>query len=256
MKSFFISALLIYLAVCFALFVLQRKYLYFPAPVVLTGILPENVEEITFETDGQVLRGWLVNKGHAKALLYYGGNAESIELNIEFFHNINAEYSIYLVPYRGYGNSTGSPSEQKLYQDALFIFDQLKHQYSSLSLMGRSLGSGVASYIAAQREIENLILVTPFDSIENVAKDIYWMLPVSLFMREKFRSWERVNLFKAKEILILVAENDQVITKVRTDNLLAQFGTVKFESVVIENAGHNDIALYPEYVSSIKNRLK
>jgi len=256
MKSFLLTVCLIYLGVCLALFVLQRKFLYFPVPALISGVLPVNVEDISFETDGQILRGWLVNKGREKALVYYGGNAENIEQNIDFFKAINLDYSVYLIPYRGYGNSSGTPSEKKLYQDALYIFDQLNKQHRSLSLMGRSLGTGVATYVAAQRKIEKLILVTPFDSIENVAKDIYWMLPVSLLMRDKYNSLERASLMSADDILILIAEQDEVIPRTRTGKLIKQLGSRKFESLVIKGAGHNDISLYPEFSSSIQNTLK
>jgi len=256
MKSFLLTVCLIYLGICLALFVLQRKILYFPVPALISGALPMNVEEISFETDGQILRGWLVNKGSAKALVYYGGNAENIEQNIEFFKSINTDYTIYLIPYRGYGNSSGTPSEKKLYQDALHIFDQLNKQHLSLSLMGRSLGTGVATYVAAQRKVEHLILVTPFDSIENVASNIYWMLPVSLLLQDKYDSLERASLITADDILVLIAEQDEVIPRARTENLVKQLASRKFESLVIKGAGHNDISLYPEFSLSIQSRLK
>jgi len=237
------------------MFLLQRKFLYFPVPAIISSSLAKNVEAISFETDSQILRGWLINKGRDKALVYYGGNAENIEQNIDFFKAINSDYSIYLVPYRGYGNNSGTPSEEKLFQDALYIFDELNKQHQSLSLMGRSLGSGVAVYVAAKRKVENLILVTPFDSIENVAKHIYWMFPVSLLIRDKYNSFERANMIKADDILILIAEHDEVIPRARTENLVKQLRNQKFESLVIKGAGHNDISIYPEFSLSIQSRL-
>jgi len=256
MKSFLLTVCLIYLGICLALFVLQRKILYFPVPALISGALPMNVEAISFETDGEILRGWLVNKGHDKALVYYGGNAENIEQNIDFFKAINTDYSVYLIPYRGYGDSSGTPTENKLYQDALYIFDRLSKQHRGVSLMGRSLGTGVATYVAAQRKVENLILVMPFDSIENVAKEIYWMLPVSLLIRDKYDSIERANSITADDILILIAEQDEVIPRARTENLVKQLGSRKFEALVIKGAGHNDISLYPAFSLSIQSRLK
>ena len=256
MKSLLVTVCLIYLGICLALFVLQRKILYFPVPATISGDLPENVEVLSFDTDGETLQGWIVNKGQAKALVYYGGNAENIEQNIEFFNSIKTGYSIYLIPYRGYGESTGKPSESKLYQDALYIFDQLSQQHRSMSLMGRSLGTGVATYVAAQRKVENLVLVTPFDSIENVAKNLYWMLPVSLLIRDKYNSLERASSMMADHILILIAEQDEVIPRARTENLIQQLGNRKLESKVIKGAGHNDISLYPEFSLSIRGMLK
>ena len=256
MKSFLLTVCFIYLGVCLALFLLQRKFLYFPVPAVISSTLPMNVEGISFETDGQVLQGWLINKGHDKALIYYGGNAENIEQNIDFFKVINLEYTVYLIPYRGYGNSSGTPSEEKLYQDALYIFDELNKQHLSVSLMGRSLGTGVATYVASQRKIENLILVTPFDSIENVANNIYWIFPVALLIRDKYNSLERAGIITADDILILVAEKDEVIPRARTENLEKELRNRQFESIIIKGAGHNDISIYPEFSLSIQKTLK
>lgn len=256
MKSFLLTVCVIYLGICLALFLLQRKFLYFPVPAVISSTLPMNVEGISFETDGQVLQGWLINKGHDKALIYYGGNAENIEQNIDFFKVINLEYTVYLIPYRGYGNSSGTPSEEKLYQDALYIFDELNKQHLSVSLMGRSLGTGVATYVASQRKIENLILVTPFDSIENVAKNIYWIFPVALLIRDKYNSLERAGIITADDILILVAEKDEVIPRARTENLEKELRNRQFESIIIKGAGHNDISIYPEFSLSIQKTLK
>ncbi len=111
-------------------------------------------------------------------------------------------YTVYLIPYRGYGNNAGTPAEQVLYSDAVQIYTTIKDQHDSVSLMGRSLGSGIATYVAANRQVDKLILVTPFDSIENVAKDIYWMFPVSLLIKDKFRSSERVKDITAPNLYI------------------------------------------------------
>ena len=254
MKTFLFSLFGIYLAICLALFLLQRKVLYFPQPVSDFSSLQTNLETIRFETDGETLEGWVVNSDRPKALLYYGGNAENIEQNIAFFQSMKLDYSFYFIPYRGYGHSSGSPSEQKIYQDALYIFDQVSPQHTQLSLMGRSLGSGVATHVAARREVDKLILVTAYDSIENVAKSIYWMLPISLLIKDKYRSWENASTIKA-ETLLLSAGRDEVIPWARTENLIAHFSKQKLESVIIPNAGHNDISLYPEFALKIKTML-
>ena len=135
MKNTMIKIVLFYIGLCLVLFVLQRKFLYFPQP---SGAV-RGITEIGFTTDGVQLNGWVVNEGQPKALIYYGGNAESIENNITFFETVLPNYSVYLIPYRGYGNSTGEPSEAHLYHDALHIFDRVKVNHKQISLMGRSL---------------------------------------------------------------------------------------------------------------------
>ncbi len=251
MKSTLTTIMLIYIGFCLLLFVLQRKFLYFPQPAGPVS----GVTEISFITDGVLLSGWVVNKGRQKALIYYGGNAESIENNIAFFEDLLPNYSVYLIAYRGYGNSTGHPSEAHLYHDALYIFDQVKVNHKQISLMGRSLGSGVATYVAVNRQVEKLLLVTPYDSIENVARSVYWMFPVSLLIKDKFQSIKRVKNINS-QTYIFTAENDQVIQRTRSDRLIAQFTEQLVDSVLVRGADHNDISLYPEYIAGVRRALE
>jgi pimeloyl-ACP methyl ester carboxylesterase len=164
MKSTLISIALIYTLCCLMLFVLQRKFLYMPPSAISipAGVEP-GVVDIGFDADGARLQGWLLNGGQTKALLYYGGNAESVEYNLDQFRSLLPDYSVYLIPYRGYGPSSGSPSEKKLYTDALQVYDAVQGQYAEVALMGRSLGSGVATFVASRREVTRLVLVTPYD---------------------------------------------------------------------------------------------
>jgi uncharacterized protein len=251
MKSALTTILLIYIIFCLLLFVLQRKFIYFPQPSAAV----RGITEISFTTDGVQLSGWVVNEGQPKALIYYGGNAERIENNIAFFEAVLPNYSVYLIPYRGYGNSTGTPSEAYLYHDALYIFDRVKVNHEQISLMGRSLGSGVATYVAVNRQVEKLLLVTPFDSIVNVAKNIYWMFPVSLLLQDKFQSINRAKNITA-QTYIFIAENDRVIPRARSERLKAQFTEQLIDSVLVSGADHNDISLYPEYIAGVKRALQ
>jgi uncharacterized protein len=250
MKSTLTTILLFYIIFCLLLFVLQRKLIYFPQPAGAVS----GETKIRFDTDGEQLNGWVINQENIKALIYYGGNAERVEDNIAFFKTVLPDYAVYLIPYRGYGNSTGDPTEVHLYHDALYIFDQLKALHHQISLMGRSLGSGVATYVAANRQVEKLILITPYDSIVNVAKSAYWMFPVSLLIKDKFQSIKWVKNISAKTY-IFVAENDKVIPLARSEQLIAQFTEQLINTILISGAGHNDISLYPEYVTELKKAL-
>ncbi len=251
MKSALATFLIVYLAFCLSLFLLQRKLLYYPQPA--NDVV--GVSEISFNTDGEQLNGWVVNEGRSKALLYYGGNAENVEDNILFFRNVSPNYSVYLIPYRGYGRSTGNPTESYLYSDALHIYQQVKTKHDQISLMGRSLGSGVATYVAANRQVEKLILVTPYDSIENVAKNIYWMFPVSLLIKDKFQSLNRVENITAKTF-IFIAGNDKIIPRERTEQLIAQFKKQLMGIIDIAGAGHDSISQYPEFSVELKHALE
>ncbi|MDV5168645.1 alpha/beta hydrolase [Photobacterium rosenbergii] len=249
------KSILIIIVVGYALFFLtfcslQRQFLYFPQPA--SNVYGEM--NTHFIVDGAKLYGWAINEGQPKALIYYGGNAENIEANIPFFKAVIPHYTVYLIPYRGYGNNPSTPTEAALYNDAVAIFESVQNQHQSVSLMGRSLGSGVATFVAANRQVDKLILVTPFDSIENVAKEIYWMFPVSWLIKDKYRSSDRVKDITAKTH-IFMAEDDQIISRARTEQLIAEFGNQLQEVVVIDSAGHNTISQYPEYMSGLQRAL-
>ncbi len=249
MKSMLLAALIAYVISCILIYFGQRNLLYFPPP----SDMNLDTTKVSFTNNGIELRGWVVNPQQDKALLYYGGNAESIEQNIPLFQNMLPNYSVYLIPYRGYGESMGKPTEKDLYSDALHIYDQVIVQHKNISLLGRSLGSGIATYVAASRRIKSLILVTPYDSIENVAKSIYWMFPVSLLLKDKYDSLAHVAQIKTQP-LILMAEYDQVIPRKHSENLISAFGKQQ-QSVIVKRAGHNDISDYPEYANLIYQYL-
>jgi pimeloyl-ACP methyl ester carboxylesterase len=251
MKSLFVVVILAYLALALLLFLFQRSFLYFPQAAA-KNIL---AEEIRFLNDQQKLTGWVLNKGQEKAIIYYGGNAEAVEQNIHFYLKHFPDQTTYLVPYRGYGKNSGKPTEEVLYSDALYLFDQVREKHQNINLIGRSLGTGIATYVAVNRDINKLVLVTPYDSIENIAKDQYPFLPISFLLTDKYLSIERASKIAAKT-LVIIAENDETITRKRTDNLVLKFKAELLTQVVIRNAGHNDVMDFPEYLQAIQSFVK
>ncbi|MEZ8099057.1 alpha/beta hydrolase [Vibrio bivalvicida] len=251
MKSLLITVVVSYLLIALTIYSLQRRLMYFPQPA--SNVYGEM--NTSFIVDGIQRHGWVLNEGYAKALIYYGGNAESIEANIPLFKAVIPNYTIYLIPYRGYGNDSGTPTEKVLYSDAMQIFQSVESKHDSISLMGRSLGSGIATYIAAHREVDKLILVTPFDSIENVVKDIYWMFPVSWLLEDKYQSADRAKDITA-QTYIFIAEEDRVITRARTEQLVTKFSDQLIDVIVISGAGHNTISQFPSYGAELKRLLR
>lgn len=240
----------LYLGFGALLFVMQRSFIYFPSAPVNHGY-----EEVVFENEGETSKTLLLNKGNKRAILYFGGNAESVAFNATEFEGQFPGYSVYLVNYRGYGGSSGNPSESALYSDALYIYDTLSPGYASISIIGRSLGSGIATYIASMRNVEKLILVTPFDSIQSVAQKQYPFYPMSVLLKDKYNSAQRASVIHAN-VLILAAEKDRVIGRAHTENLIKAFDKDRPRVVFIEGADHNDISNFPGYYRSINDFLK
>lgn len=241
----------IYIALCTALFLVQRKMLYVPQSAMN---LPSDIAQIEFDTGEVKLHGWVINPGNDKALQYFGGNAEQIEQHVELFKSALPHYTVYLVPYRGYGNNEGKPTEKDLYRDAEIVYDTISKNHSSVSLIGRSLGSGVATHLAVSRPIDKLVLITPYDSIQNVAQQRYWMFPMGLVLRDKHLSWKRADRVKAPT-LVLLAENDTIIPRKNSENLLAHFSPELVTVETVAGSGHNDISAFPRYRETLDLHL-
>ena len=210
--------IVLYVGACAYLYFNQRKMLYAPTPQVYTA----GAEKIALPSDGETLRIWQVGPPDGNAIIYFGGNAEDVAEVIPEFSRHFPHSTIYLVNYRGYGGSTGLPSEAGLFKDALAVYDFVRARHNDISLIGRSLGSGVAVYLETSREVKKLVLTTPYDSIEAVAKKQFPYFPVSLLLRDKFASDARAASI-AIPTMIIVAASDDVIPHERTEALIAAF---------------------------------
>jgi uncharacterized protein len=230
------SVLFIYLSVGLFLFLLQRDFLYYP-----TAKVEHEYEIKQFSNDDVILDVIVLNKGKDKAILYFGGNAESVVANASGFKNIFSNHTVYLLNYRGYGGSTGSPTEAALYSDALFLYDEIFNRFDSVSVIGRSLGTGVATYLASTRAINKMILITPYDSIQNIAQKQYPVFPISILLKDKYDSASRVQDIDA-ETLIILAEHDVVIPMENSEQLIKEFPESQLQVEIIKDATHNSLS--------------
>ncbi len=121
--------------------------------------------------------------------------------------------------------------------------------------MGRSLGSGVAVYVASQRPVTRLVLVTAFDSLVNVAREHFWWLPVRLLLRDRYDSTSRAREVTAP-VLMVVAGEDEIISRVRSDALAAAFVPGQVQIRVIPSVMHNTLDLAPEYLGAVRSFLE
>ena len=244
-------AVLVYAGFCIFIYATQRNAIYYPTPEMH---VPDALD-IRLKSDGETLKIWhLADEDGANAIIYFGGNAEDVSGNIADFRDLFPQHNVYLVNYRGYGGSTGTPSEAGFYRDALSVFDEIRNQYTGISVIGRSLGSGVATYVAAKRDVDKLVLVTPFDSVESVAKKALPVLPVSLLLKDKFDSVGRVSEIDAP-VLVVTAEHDEVIASRHSFALAEAFPDSQVTVEIIRNVGHNTIGQSPRYADVLSTFL-
>ena len=227
-----------YAGICAILFFAQRSLLYFPqgrgdgSGELLR--LPGDVLVSTREMAGP------------DAVVYFGGNAEDVSLNLPDFRAAFPGHALFLMHYRGYGGSAGAPSEEGLFADGLALLDQVLAAHPNVTLIGRSLGSGIAVRLAASRRISRLVLVTPYDSILGIAQQQFSFFPVRWLLRDKYESWRYAPLVSAP-VLLLAAEHDEVIPRASTELLRTRFQQGNLRYTVIANTGHNTISQSPAY---------
>jgi pimeloyl-ACP methyl ester carboxylesterase len=240
----------LYLALCAALFVFQRALIYFPQPSAVDT--PASLLTLTVE-DAQVQVSIRPHDG-PNALIYLGGNAEDVSGNLAAFSQAFPEHALYLMHYRGFGGSTGSPSEEAIARDALTLFDTVYNHHPNIAVVGRSLGSGVAVRLASQRPASRLILITPYNSLEGLAKQQFPWFPVRWLLQDRYESW-RYAAHITVPTLLIAAGHDEVIPRSSTQQLFTQFAPGVATLKVIPDAGHNTLSDSPEYLKLLGDGL-
>ena len=256
MRSFLIIvavvAVLAYAGACWFLHTRQREMIYYGWATTADAA----GTDFELKRPGAALRGWVVNRGQPDPILYFGGNAERIEANRDDFSRMFPGRSVYLIAYRGYGASTGEPSEAVLVPDALAVFDHVQqlHPDQRIAVIGRSLGSGIASQVAAQRPVERLALVTPFDSMVGAAKAHYPVFPVDWLLNERYESAKALRAFR-KPILIVHGGRDDIVPEESTQRLIESLPRTP-EIVRIGDADHNDITTHDGFERSLTTFMR
>jgi pimeloyl-ACP methyl ester carboxylesterase len=186
-----------------------------------------------------------------RALIYFGGNGEDVSASLESFAMAFPDRALYLMHYRGYGGSTGSPSEQANNNDAAALFRKVHAQHPEVTVIGRSLGTGIAIRTASEFPAAQLVLVTPFDSLEEIAAAQYPYFPVRWLLLDRYESWKYARRIRIPTTII-AAQNDEVIPRASTEKLFTRFPKGVATLIVIEGVGHNDIGTSSEYLEALQ----
>lgn len=241
--------LLLYLIAALGLYLLQRKFIYYPSPAIEHGFTERNVEA----RDGTNLKLIVVNAGMSDAVIYFGGNAEIVAASASDMASALPDKTIYLANYRGYGGSAGQPTQENLFSDAEVIFDTVSANHDATAVVGRSLGSGVACWLATQRSVVKMVLITPYDSILDIARASYRIFPVKWLLKDQYRSIDYAPLIDVP-VLAILAERDRVIPTENSQRLLKTFaGGTKV--TMLSNRGHNDLQLDAGFYAAISGFL-
>ena len=208
----------IYFLVLVFLYFYQRNLLYHPNENNYSeDKISVDIENVRIKTSDNIeLLGWYHEKNlkDFKTLIFFHGNAGSLENRIHklnHFRDMNINFLI--IAWRGFSGNNGNPSEQGLYEDGKSAIDWLIKKGVSeknLILYGESLGTGVATHLAQNKNYAGVILETPFTSMIDAAKKFYPYIPVKLLLKDKFENYKKIKNINSP-ILIMHGEVDQLV---------------------------------------------
>ena len=238
--------LVLYCGFAAILYFAQRSLMYFPesahTPPAEAG-LPEAEEVTLTSADGERLVAWHVpSRGFKPVIVYFHGNGGALRYRVDRFRKLIKDgIGLVALEYRGYGGSTGTPSEAGLIADAeaAYGFAAARYKVQQLVLWGESLGSGVAVALAAEKPVGRVILEAPFTSTAAVASLRYWYMPVRFLMKDQFRSDERIGKL-TEPLLILHGQHDRVVPYAMGEQM---FGLAKGRKHIVRflDGGHEDL---------------
>jgi uncharacterized protein len=225
--------LMVYATYLGTLTLFQRRFVFDPKHASGPKIAPTDTHDVVPVRLGlgrnKSIKGWFLrprNGGERfPAIIYFGGRSEDVAWlkgAVRWF----PDHALLALNYRGYGESEGRPSEHGLFEDGLAQFDWLAARAEidpeAIVLAGRSLGTGVAVYVAAHRPAERVVLITPYDSLLALARRRFRFIPLSLLLRHKFRSVDYAKSNR-QPCLALIAERDDVVPEEHTHRLMASW---------------------------------
>jgi len=233
----------LYVAALAVLYVVQRRLLYFPNPQEIppADVGLRQAERLHLRTDdGERLLAWRIPPPPgAPMIIYLHGNGGGIGLRANRYAAFAAAgFGVLALEYRGYGGSTGAPSEPGLTRDAEAAYEAALHDAASerIVLLGESLGSGLAVKLAARHAVGAVVLDSPYTSIAEVAASKFWMFPVRLLIRDAYDSFARIADVKAP-LLIVHGTRDPVVP-IRFGRKLFERAMTQKTFIAVEGARH------------------
>jgi uncharacterized protein len=165
---------------------------------------------------------------------------------------------VLVIDYRGYGKSSGTISESGFYKDAEAAFRYLVNVKAfyprNIIVYGRSIGSGVASWLAAQHRVAGLVLESPYTSLGALANEKLPFFFPSLFLRYCFDTIKRINDVKCP-IIFVHGDQDTLIPYAHAERLFKSFNGSK-KLITISGGAHNDLSGFPAYQSFLRHEMR
>lgn len=264
LKKILLIGIISYAMIVNLLYLFQEKLLFLPTPLDqnYSYEFEHDFEELFFKTEEEAI----INAIHFKVenlkqrkgvILYFHGNAGNLgrwgTIAEDF---VGLDYDVLIMDYRTYGKSKGKLSEKAFYTDAQYCYDYLLKQYNEneIVLYGRSLGTGIASFLAANNKPKQLILETPYYNIADVAQSRFPIFPVKYLLKYNFPNNE--HLMKVDCPVIIFHGTEDRTVSYSSGKKLLDLNMKNIDFITIKDGRHNNLAEFEEYQSGINSILK
>ncbi|WP_027998792.1 alpha/beta hydrolase [Sinorhizobium arboris] len=237
-----------------------QTWLIFPAGLAALGPdLPasvRHVELLTEEGERIVVVRLLPERSAAEPrplLLGFGGNAWNADALALMMHQLLPDYEVAAMHYRGYEPSGGRPSAVALFDDARQAYDHVAAETEAgVVAVGLSIGAAVAVDLAATRHLRGVILVTPFDSLKELAAHHYTWLPVRLLLRHRMETAETLRNLDVPTAII-TADNDVIVPAARSAPVREAARDLRSDIAIA--SGHNDLYGHPDFAGALRESI-
>lgn len=258
-KRIFTTLVLIYLFGGIVLYFIQDKFLFHPLPLAkeyrFSFGRPFEEMNISFEKENvSIIKFKTVDKRKG-VVLFYHGNMENVEHYKKYpALFLSNHYEVWMIDYPGFGKSSGERTEKRIDDEALLMYDLASGQISSDSIIiyGKSIGTGVAAYVAASRNCKELVLETPYYSMSSLARHYFPVYPVDWLLRYTFPVHDYLNKVKAP-VTILHGTHDEVVPYQQSVRLKKE--DPKIELITIEKGKHNNLSEFTTFRNKIDSLL-
>jgi fermentation-respiration switch protein FrsA (DUF1100 family) len=254
------TIIIFYALVIVLLYVLQTKLIFYPGKLGADHKfkLSHGAEEVMLKTaDGESINGIFYKNKAREVILYFHGNAGDLsgwQYVAEDFTSHG--YNFLIIDYRGYGKSSGEISEAGFYNDAAAAYDFLINkgfEPEQILVYGRSIGSGVAVDLAANRKCKGLVLESPFSSLSKLANEKLPFLFPSVFLRYRFDNVKKMNSVTCP-VVFLHGSDDTLIPPAHSNRLYEAFAGKK-SMIIVDRGAHNDLHAFRRYEDFLKEEM-
>lgn len=253
MKNIIIVFIVVYVLIGLLLYVFQKSLLYHPNKQdFYTCQAFKEYKKKTFNGT----RFYYKQGNNETVIIHYHGNAGSTcdrSFTRPMFEQFDA--SIIYVEYAGYSNDTVRPSKKRILKDVKNIHNfVMQENYTNIIVYGQSLGSAAASYQAYLGNVNHLILVTPFSTLQELAQSMFKIYPASLILTEKFDNIKWLKEYE-NNLIIIHGDKDKIIPPKFSKILYNKVSNKNKEFVLIQGSGHNDIWRHSEFQQTLTSFL-